>query len=208
MKAPVSERRSAGVEHRAQGSTGRPGPVRHSVELVDGALRLAVVADTHGRPHPRSSEWIAAEKPDRILHAGDIGDLEVLDRLEKIAPVLAVRGNIDEPVASVPEAFTLDVVDGPSRLIRFLVVHIAVIGPKLRSDARAFARAENASLVICGHSHVPFIGKDQELYVFNPGSIGPRRFQLPIVFGVIELDRQRRLHMRHVDCETGRTWAP
>ncbi|MGH8311073.1 MAG: metallophosphoesterase family protein [Steroidobacteraceae bacterium] len=181
---------------------------RHSLELSDRGLRIVVVADTHGRPHPASDERIAAETPDRILHAGDIGELAVLDALEKIAPVLAVRGNIDAPVPDVPDALTLDVVGGGRCLIRLLVVHIAVNGPKLRSNVRALARAEQASLVICGHSHVPFIGRDQGLHVFNPGSIGPRRFQLPIVFGVIEIDRERRLSMRHVDCETGRVWVP
>jgi predicted phosphodiesterase len=61
--------------------------------------------------------------------------------------------------------------------------------------------------VICGHSHVPFIGRDRGIGVFNPGSIGPRRFHLPIVFGVFEL-RDRRVSLRHVDCETGLRWEP
>ena len=69
------------------------------------------------------------------------------------------------------------------------------------------ARARGASLVVCGHSHVPFIGRDQGLVVFNPGSIGPRRFHLPIVFGVIDLG-PGGVKLRHVDCETGRTWEP
>jgi len=202
---PKAQSRSDG-ERDAE--TGGGAHVRDSIGLVDGALRLVVVADTHGRPHPASSQRIAAQKPDRILHAGDIGDLSVLDALEKIAPVYAVRGNIDAPVPDVPDTLTLDVVEDARRLIRLLVVHIAVLGPKLRPNVRALARAEGASLVICGHSHVPFIGIDQGLHVFNPGSIGPRRFQLPIVFGVMELDRQRKLHMRHIDCETGRQWLP
>jgi hypothetical protein len=54
---------------------------------------------------------------------------------------------------------------------------------------------------------VPFIGRDRGLLVFNPGSIGPRRFQLPIVFGVLEIE-DGQLKMRHVDCETGEVWTP
>jgi len=190
----------------ASSRSARSRHARHSLELCE-SLRLVVVADTHGRPHAESHARISAEKPDRILHAGDIGDLAVLDELARIAPVLAVRGNIDARVRDVPDAMTIDVVAGERSLIRLLVVHIAVLGPKLRGDVAALARRERASLVICGHSHVPFIGRDKGLSVFNPGSIGPRRFRLPIVFGVVEIDRQR-VRMHHVDCETGARWEP
>ena len=69
------------------------------------------------------------------------------------------------------------------------------------------ARAERASLVVCGHSHVPFIGQERDLTVFNPGSIGPRRFHLPIVFGTIAVAPQG-IRLAHVDCETGQPWLP
>src|SRR3954465_8553218 len=62
---------------------------------TDGTLRLAVVADTHSQPHPQAADPLAARAPDAILHAGDIGDLGVLDQLARIAPVHAIRGNID-----------------------------------------------------------------------------------------------------------------
>jgi hypothetical protein len=172
-----------------------------------GALRIVVVADTHSEPHPRAAELVAREKPDRILHAGDIGALAVIDELAKIAPTSAVRGNIDVHASELPDVLTLDLVDGDESLLRILLVHIAVNGPKLRADAARLARSEKASLVICGHSHVPFIGRDRELSVFNPGSIGPRRFHLPIVFGVLEL-AGGRMSMKHVDCETGERWLP
>ncbi len=182
-------------------------PLRQPIELTGESLRIVAVADTHGRPHPDSAKHIAAQKPDRILHAGDIGDLRVLDELAKIAPVLAVRGNIDTPVKSIPEAMTVDVVERDRSLFKLLLTHIAVYGPKLRREIAELARSEKAGLVVCGHSHVPFIGKDKGLGVFNPGSIGPRRFQLPIVFGVIEIGK-KGVSMRHVDCETGATWHP
>ena len=68
-----------------------------------------------------------------------------------------------------------------------LLTHIAVAGPRIRADAAKLARAAKASVIICGHSHVPFLGQERGLSIFNPGSIGPRRFQLPILFGVMEL---------------------
>ena len=80
-------------------------------------------------------------------------------------------------------------------------------GPRLRADAVRRAKSEKANLVICGHSHVPFIGRDKDLSIFNPGSIGPRRFQLPIVFGVLVLEN-RKVTMKHIDCETGEQWLP
>jgi hypothetical protein len=168
---------------------------------------LVVVADTHSQPHPDSGQRIVAQAPDHILHAGDIGDLGVLRELEKIAPVTAVRGNIDARLKSTPDAITLDVHDGTRSLLRILLVHIAVVGPQLRGDVARLAHAERASLVVCGHSHVPFIGRDKGLSVFNPGSVGPRRFRLPIVFGVVDVDPSR-VSMRHIDCETGQVWEP
>jgi predicted phosphodiesterase len=91
--------------------------------------------------------------------------------------------------------------------MKLLLMHIVVNGPKIRADAARRAVRMGARLIVCGHSHVPFIGRDRGITVFNPGSIGPRRFQLPIVFGVIEI-AGGKLSMRHVDCETGKTWLP
>jgi uncharacterized protein len=170
----------------------------------DGSLRLAVVSDTHSQPHPATAGHLAALRPDAILHGGDIGDLEVLDGLGAVAPVFAVRGNIDIHAPSLPDVLTLDVGEGG---LRILLIHIAVNGPRLRSDVARLARAEGASMVICGHSHVPFIGRDRDLTVFNPGSVGPRRFHLPIVFGTLDIST-RGVRLAHVDCETGRPWSP
>ena len=146
-------------------------------------------------------------KRQHILHAGDIGDLGVLDRLAKIVPVTAVRGNIDVHAAEVPDVYAIDVVEGDESLFKILLMHIAVNGPRLRADAVRLAKSEGVQLVVCGHSHVPFIGRDKGLSMFNPGSIGPRRFHLPIVFGVIDVSRER-VAMKHVSCETGERWMP
>jgi hypothetical protein len=145
--------------------------------------------------------------PDAILHAGDIGDLQVLDDLAAVAPVFAVRGNIDEKAPDLADVLVLDVVGAEGAVLRVLLMHIAVNGPKLRADARRLARAREASLVVCGHSHVPLIARDQDVAVFNPGSIGPRRFRLPIVFGAIDVS-PAGVKLRHIDAESGRAWSP
>ena len=172
-----------------------------------GRLRLAIVADTHSRPHPRAAPLIAEHEVDAILHAGDIGDLSVLDALRELAPLIAVRGNIDERAAHLPEAVTIDVRARGESALRLLLLHIAVRGPKLRADAARLAELAGATLVVCGHSHVPFIGRDRGITVFNPGSIGPRRMHLPIVFGLLQV-ADGALTVRHIDCETGAEWRP
>jgi uncharacterized protein len=173
----------------------------------DGAYRFAVVADTHSKPHPATHERLAELVPDVILHAGDIGDLAVLEQLSQVAPVLAVRGNIDGQVGDVPEWLIIELLSGETLKLRLLLVHIAVYGPKLRADVARLASSARASLVVCGHSHVPFIGRDRGVSVFNPGSIGPRRFQLPIVLGSIDVTANSA-RLSHIDCETGKPWSP
>ena len=172
----------------------------------DGAARIGVVADTHSAPHPRTHEILAKLAPDAIVHAGDVGDLAVLDGLAAIAPVFAVRGNIDGR-AHLPDVLTLDVKDGGDVLLRAVVLHIGVDGPRLRADALRLAQAKDAGLVVCGHSHVPLVARDRGVAIFNPGSCGPRRFHLPIVLGVIDVTRAE-VTLAHVDCETGDAWKP
>lgn len=172
-----------------------------------GTLRLAVVADTHSAPHPATGKHLESLSPDAILHAGDIGDLAVLDALGAIAPVHAVRGNIDVRAPDLPDVLLLDVVERETSLLRILMLHIGVDGPRLRSDAAQLARSRDASLVVCGHSHVPLVASHGDLAVFNPGSAGPRRFHLPIVFGTIEVTRSG-VNLAHFDCETGGRWTP
>lgn len=175
--------------------------------LREGTLRVGVVADTHSKPNVEGLEHLRALRPHAILHAGDIGDLGVLAQLETIAPTLAVRGNIDEHAAEVPDTRTIDVRDAEGSLTRLFLLHIAVHGPRLRADVAKRAHAAAASIVVCGHSHVPFVGRDRDMVVFNPGSLGPRRFQLPILFGMIEASRAS-IELRHIDAATGERWTP
>lgn len=173
----------------------------------DGGLRLGLVADTHSRPNEQGLAHLAALSPDVILHAGDIGDLGVLDTLGAIAPVHAVRGNIDVRAHEVPDVLTLTLTEGGAPALTLLLTHIAMAGPRIRADAARRARAARASLILCGHSHVPFFTEEKGLTLFNPGSLGPRRFTLPILFGVMEVSR-RGVSLRHVDAETGKVWLP
>lgn len=166
------------------------------------AKRIAVVSDTHSLPHDRTHELLTALAPDAIFHGGDIGDLSVLDALADIAPVYAVRGNIDTTARDLPDILHITVGG-----LRILLTHIAVYGPKLRAEVAKAAREAKAQLVVCGHSHVPFIGVDRGITVFNPGSIGPRRFSLPIVFGKIDLT-PRGVKLAHICAETGQAWLP
>jgi putative phosphoesterase len=199
---------------RAGAASRGPHPLvrtRETWELAaGGALRVAVIADTHSHPHPDSHRLVAEEKPDRILHAGDIGALSVLDGFAAIAPLTAIRGNIDahaDGARALSDAITIDVRDAAGSLVTMLLFHIAQYGPQLKADAARLARAEGANLVVCGHSHVPFVGSDRGIAIFNPGSIGPRRFHLPIVFGVMHVSRAG-ITMHHVSCETGARWRP
>ena len=173
----------------------------------DGSLRVGIVADTHSAPNEAGLRHLAAQKPDVILHGGDIGDLAVLGQLSAIAPVHAVRGNIDTRAAHLPDVLTLELTHDGKPQLTVLLTHIAIAGPRIRADAARLARAEKASVIVCGHSHVPFIGQERGLSVFNPGSIGPRRFHLPILFGVMELS-PTAVSLRHFDCETGAVWNP
>jgi putative phosphoesterase len=173
----------------------------HAREIFeDVPARIVAVADTHSRPHPDLERHIAALAPERILHAGDIGDASVLRMLERLAPVTAVRGNID--ALGAPDIVTIDV----AGRFKILLLHIAVSGPRLRPDVLRLAEREGAALVVCGHSHVPFARSDHGVTVFNPGSAGPKRFELPILFGTIDIGAE--VVVRHIDCTTGRPWSP
>jgi uncharacterized protein len=172
-----------------------------------GEFRAVVVADTHSQPHPNAHALIRKLAPDLIFHAGDIGDLAVLEPLQQLAPLLAVRGNIDERAQELADSMDVELVAGERRILKLLLTHIAVYGPKLRADVARLASLHSARVVLCGHSHVPFLGRDKGIVLFNPGSIGPRRFQLPITLGVLQV-ASGGISLQHISCETGEAWLP
>lgn len=173
----------------------------------NGSFRLVVISDTHSFPHPSAFELIKGLKPDAILHAGDVGEPVVLDTFSKICPLFAVRGNIDNSTLALPDYLLFEIFSKEQLLLRILTLHVGIYGHRLRSEVAQMARSAKAELVVCGHSHVPFIGSHHGIAMFNPGSIGPHRFGLPIVFGVLQLDPSG-VSLSHIDCETGLAWRP
>jgi putative phosphoesterase len=127
-----------------------------------------VIADTHGLM--RREALAALRASDLIIHAGDVGDPDVLVALRAIAPVVAVRGNNDRAAWArrLPETRTLRV-----GAVRVHVVH------DVKDLAVDLMRAR-IRLVVSGHSHRPSIREDQGVLFLNPGSAGPRRFALPV----------------------------
>jgi putative phosphoesterase len=208
-RSPGATTGTAAPSGSSRRSSGRR--LEHESKVVptraEGQLDVVVVADTHGQAHPRARPLIARLAPDLILHAGDIGDASVLDPLREIAPLYAVRGNIDGRAPGFVDSMDIDFVAGERSVLKVLLLHIAVYGPKLRAEVARLATDRSARIVLCGHSHVPFLGRDKGLILFNPGSIGPRRFQLPITFGLLQITSQQ-ISLRHISCETGETWLP
>ena len=149
---------------------------KHQLTLKQGHVGL--ISDTHGLMRP---EALAALKgSELILHAGDIGNLEVLDALKHIAPVLAIRGNNDrEPWAKG----IADVLDLQINGIKLRVIHNVneIVGDPMQGELNA---------VISGHSHKPSVSHHGEILFVNPGSAGPRRFKLPISVARIDLAKR------------------
>ena len=172
----------------------------------EGILRLALISDTHGQAHAQAAELVRDSKPDLILHAGDIGEAHVLAPFEEIATTYCVRGNIDSGHVA-PDVLSVHVRGAEGYELRILMTHIALYGVRLRRDAMELARKHRPHLLVCGHSHVPFLAQEGEMVIFNPGSVGPRRFSLPVCFGLMELG-PGHTKVSHIDCESGETWRP
>jgi len=141
--------------------------------------RLGVVSDTHGLVRPEALAALAGV--DRILHAGDVGRPAVLAALSEIAPVDAIRGNVDRGpgVRDLPERLEVEV-DGA----RILVVHRL-------ADIDCDPAAEGYAAVVTGHSHKPLLEEREGVVFLNPGSIGPHRFRLPVSMATLRVDDGR-----------------
>jgi putative phosphoesterase len=140
-----------------------------------------LISDTHGLVRP---EALAALKGvELIVHAGDIGKPEVLDALQTIAPVAAIKGNNDRAswARQIPEILDLDI-KNPIRHTTLRVIHNV-------HDVKTDPASAGIDVIISGHSHKPaIITRDGVLFV-NPGSAGPRRFKLPVTVGLLRLQR-------------------
>lgn len=129
---------------------------------------IGVISDTHGLLRPEALE--ALRGASHILHAGDVGDIAILEALRTIAPVTAVRGNIDTagPTALLPPTEAIEL---GGRLIYML---------HSLADLDLKPEAAGIAVVIFGHSHKPSVETRRGVLYVNPGSAGPRRFKLPI----------------------------
>ncbi len=165
----------------------RPHPARQDAPQFRAGDRLGVVSDSHGLLRPRVIALLQGVRA--IIHAGDVGKISVLEQLESVAPVYAVRGNVDlvPPCSDLRERLVLQA--GGRRI---LVTHIL-----------EEANVAGFDLVVCGHSHIPKVSTIGSICCLNPGSIGPRRFRLPVSMGYITVSPQGALvpELRTVEIE-------
>ena len=146
-------------------------------------MRLGIISDTHGLLRPEVFEVF--KDVDQILHAGDVGPLDLLTELEAIAPVTAVYGNTDgmDLRAKLRRVANVEF-DG----FNIVVTHGDQFGRGVKPEQLQQAFPE-ADLIIYGHSHMPLLETvDVVVTVMNPGAAGPRRFDIPASVGIIELE--------------------
>ena len=138
---------------------------------------LGLISDTHGLLRPEAFGELTGS--DLIIHAGDVGKVEILDRLRTIAPVVAVRGNVDTAAwaSALPETTIVD-----AGGVSIYVLHDV---KQLDLDPAA----AGVRIVVSGHSHVPGSVEKAGVLYLNPGSAGPRRFRLPITVARLDLRR-------------------
>jgi uncharacterized protein len=144
-------------------------------------IRIGVIADTHGLFDPAIRRHFRGV--DHILHAGDIGDRSVIEQLAQIAPVTAVSGNVDDDEQSGFPSEAVIKLAGRRIAIR----HILYEGGKLTMEGRAFLEKNQPDLCIFGHTHRPKVEWFGKTLLFNPGSAGPQRFNLPRAVGTLEV---------------------
>ena len=141
---------------------------------------IGVISDTHGLLDDKVLELFQGVRS--IIHAGDIGSEDLIWRLEKIAPVIAVRGNNDVDTMCFPlERMAL--VEGRT----FYVRHIFATVEKMTPAQQRIIERHMPDAVIFGHSHKAYSGMWRGTLLFNPGSAGPKRFSLPRSVGILEV---------------------
>jgi putative phosphoesterase len=151
-------------------------------------MKIGVISDTHGLLRPEAEQCLAGVA--HIIHAGDIGRPEVIAGLRRIAPVMAIKGNVDTAdwAARYPDTRTIKL---GGRVIYVLHdVHQLKLDPV----------SDGIDVVISGHSHRPGIETVDGVLYLNPGSAGPRRFSLPITLAMLELTESG---IRPVICQLG-----
>jgi putative phosphoesterase len=138
---------------------------------------IGLISDTHGLLRPEALR--ALEGSDLIVHAGDVGDPEILEALKTLAPVFAVRGNVDtDPWAqALPETEVIET--DPLTMYVLHDVHALDVDPA----------AAGFHIVVSGHSHKLARAEKSGVLFINPGSAGPRRFDLPVTVALLHVDQ-------------------
>ena len=139
-------------------------------------MRVGVISDTHGLLRPEAI--IALRGCDHILHAGDIGDVAVLGQLRQLAPLTAIRGNVDTHGSCSQLPVT--------KYIRLAGKSLYMVHNL--QDLAIDPACEGVAAVISGHSHQAHCEWREGVLYFNPGSAGPRRFSLPVSVGFLEIE--------------------
>jgi uncharacterized protein len=151
-------------------------------------MKVGLISDTHGLLRPEAIEALAGV--DHILHAGDIGARGIIPRLREVAPVSAIRGNvdIDDWASEFPERLDLRLAGQRVHIVHDLA-------------ALSFDPVElGYSVIVFGHSHRSSIETEDGVLRINPGSAGPRRFRLPVTLGYVTLtgDGPANPEIRHL----------
>ncbi len=152
-------------------------------------MKIAVISDTHGLLRPEVLPML--EGVDSILHLGDVGDAKILKALRAIAPLTAVRGNVDHegPCSRLPETEVLLIEGGYLYLLHDLgTLHLDPAAAKFAA-------------VLYGHSHKAAIWHHKGVLYFNPGSCGPRRFNLKVTMGYLHIAADGSITPEIVDIE-------
>ncbi|MFP5249456.1 MAG: metallophosphoesterase family protein [Acidobacteriota bacterium] len=149
-------------------------------------MKIGVVSDTHGLLRPQVVP--ALRGVDQILHLGDVGSIAIVRELAKIAPVTSVRGNVDREgeCARLPETEVVPIEDAAGRTHYLYLLH------DLKTLHLDPAAAKFAA-VLYGHTHVPNYHTRKGVLYFNPGSCGPRRFELPVTVGLLTVGKRGEL---------------
>lgn len=139
-------------------------------------MRIGVISDTHSLLRPQAVK--ALQGAEHILHAGDVGDPAILHALRAIAPVTAIRGNIDEggPCGFLP----------PTELVELSGRSIYMLHDVKMLDLKP--EAAGIAAVVSGHSHKPLVEWRRNVLFLNPGSAGPRRFELPVTLAWLNIE--------------------
>src|SRR6266436_8653951 len=148
---------------------------RYDLRVTNRLARIGLISDTHGLLREEAVETLRGSR--LILHAGDVGKPEILEELRKVAPVVAVRGNVDTApwTQALPETALVE--EGGVRIYMLHDVHALDLNPA----------AAGFQIVVSGHSHKPARMDSGGVLYINPGSAGPRRFQLPVTIARLDL---------------------